>query len=240
MDHSSRAHRSNSGAESTYLRYASLPLVSNLLSEPRKGLTMTRVALHVLIGAVVCAPGYAADVTKVLKDCESCHGTNGVSEWSDVPTIAGISAGVHGDYLLTYREEGRPCVKSKFRQGDTTRPETDMCAMTAKLSDAEIESLAAHFSAKPFVAAKQEADAAKAAAGKKLHARDCEKCHTGGGRDADADASILAGQWMPYLEHAFKYFASGERPQPKKMKEKLDKLQPADIEALVHYYGSLK
>lgn len=115
-----------------------------------------------------------------------------------------------------------------------------MCAVTAKLSDADIEAIAARYAAKPFVPAKQETDPAKVAAGKKIHLRDCEKCHTKGGRDPDADAAILAGQWMPYLRQAFENFTSGERPMPKKMKTKIDPLKPADLEALVHYYGSLQ
>ena len=61
-----------------------------------------------------------------------------------------------------------------------------------------------------------------------------------GGSLASDDSGILAGQWMPYLEQAFKEFASGERPMVKKMKPKVEKLEPADIEALVNYYGSFK
>lgn len=203
-------------------------------------LAMLRRSLPVVVAMLALAPANAADISTLLKNCEDCHGANGASEWPDVPVIAGISTGVHGDYLIAYREQDRPCVKSKFQRGDTTRPETDMCAVAAKLSDEEIGALTKHFAAKPFVPAKQQTDPAKAAAGKKLHARDCEKCHTGNGRDADADASILAGQWMPYLQHSFEAFGDGSRPQPKKMKEKLANLKPADIDALTHYYGSLQ
>lgn len=191
------------------------------------------------IAAGMLALGAArADVASLVKQCEDCHGPKGASTSEDVPTIAGISSGVHADYLLTYQEKGRPCPESKYRHGDTSRAATDMCTVAGKLSKEDIDGLAAHFAALPFVPAKQAADATKAAAGAKLHARDCEKCHTGKGKDADADASILAGQQMKYLEHSLKEFASGERPQPKKMKEKLDKLSPADIEALVHFYVS--
>jgi sulfide dehydrogenase cytochrome subunit len=160
-----------------------------------------------------------------------------VSAWPDVPTIAGISSGVHADYLMTYREKGRPCPKSKYRQGDTKRAATDMCAVARKLTEADIEAVAAHFDTQPFVPARQTADATKAAAGGKIHTRDCEACHSDGGRDAGADASILAGQWMPYLQLSLAQFASGNRPQLEKMKEKLDKLSAADLEALVHFYG---
>lgn len=191
------------------------------------------------IAAGVLVLGVArADVASIVKECEDCHGPKGVSSSEDVATIAGISAGVHGDYLLTYKEKGRPCTKSEYRHGDTKRAATDMCAVAGKLSDADIQAVAAHFAALPFVPAKQAVDAAKAAAGAKIHARDCEKCHTGKGKDADADASILAGQHLKYLQTSFAEFASDERPQPKKMKEKLDKLSAADIEALAHFYAS--
>ena len=76
--------------------------------------------------------------------------------------------------------------------------------------------------------------------GEKIYDKACAKCHDEGGSLPDDDAGILAGQWMPYLEQAFKEFASGERPMVKKMKPKVEKLEPADIEALVNYYGSFK
>lgn len=201
---------------------------------------MLRLLIPPSIAMLFLLPAHAADVSTLVKDCDDCHGRDGVSQWSDVPTIAGTSVGILGDYLTAYREKERPCPKSKYRRGDTNRPETDMCTVTAKMSDADIEAVATHYSAKPFVAAKQEADPAKAAAGKKLHARDCEKCHKDSGRDPDADAAILAGQWMPYLRHALENFTSGTRPMPKKMKEKVSKLSPEELESLVHFYGSLK
>lgn len=203
---------------------------------------MIRILLGGLLAASALAgvPALAATAADQAKGCDDCHGTNGVSQSDDVPTIAGFSSGILGDYLMAYREKSRPCPKSAYRHGDTQRPETDMCAIAAKLSDADIEGLAAHYAAQPFKPAKQDFDAAKAAAGKTLHARDCEKCHTGSGRDADADAAILAGQWMPYLKEAMDHFVKGERPMPKKMKAKISTLTPADVDALLHFYASLQ
>lgn len=206
------------------------------MSQLRKIVVLTSIA----VASIAVASTQATDIDTLVKGCDDCHGRNGVSEHSDVPTIAGASSGILGDYLLSYQDKSRPCPTSKYRHGDTERPETDMCVIAGKLSDADIEAIAEHYSAKPFVAAKQEFDAVKAAAGKKLHARDCEKCHTGSGRDADADAAILAGQWMPYLQQAMDNFVSGERPMPKKMKEKVSKLSPHEIDALIHFYGSLQ
>ena len=50
---------------------------------------------------------------------------------------------------------------------------------------------------------------------------------------------MLAGQWMPYLEQVFADWASGDRSMlDDKMKEKTDLLSAADIDALIHFYGS--
>lgn len=193
-----------------------------------------------LFAIVLSIQAAAADITMVIQQCEDCHGKNGLSDAEDVPIIAGISAPVHGDYLLAYQEKSRPCRKSKFRHGDTSRPETDMCAVVAELSSADIEALASHFAQQPFVAAKQAFDAPKAAEGRKLHARDCAKCHANGGRDPADDASILAGQHLKYLQQAFADLKGGEREQSKKMAEKLTKWSDADIDAVVHYYASLQ
>ena len=193
-----------------------------------------------LLGLLLASDAAAADVGALVKQCEDCHGSKGASQWDDVPTIAGISAPVHGDFLFAYQDKSRPCRASKYRQGDTSRPETDMCAVAGKLSDADIEGLAAHFAAQPFVPAKQSFDAAKAAAGKSLHARDCAKCHANGGRNPDDDASILGGQHLKYLQQALADLRSGEREATKKMGEKLSIWTDAEAEAAAHYYASLQ
>ena len=155
-----------------------------------------------------------------------------------MPTIAGIPFDVHSNELFIFRDGDRPCTESEFRQGDTSRAATTMCDVTADLSDDEIDEIAAYYDEKPFVAAKQEFDADKAAAGKAIHEAECDRCHSDGGTNVDDLASILGGQWAGYLKDTFAEYRSGEREQPKKMAEKLNPLSDADIEALVHYYAS--
>jgi sulfide dehydrogenase cytochrome subunit len=176
-----------------------------------------------------------------IEECDSCHGKDGVSTESDVPSIAGVSPFIIEEYMFEYRDEARICRESKYRAGDTDRPATDMCAIARELSEEEIPEIAEYYGTKEFVAAAQDFDAEKAAVGKKLHRRDCEKCHSDGGSYADDDAGMLAGQWMPYLEQAFAEYASGERGMlDEKMKEKIDPLDAESIEALLHYYASLQ
>ena len=180
----------------------------------------------------------AGDLDAVIEDCNGCHGDDGVSQWSDMPTIAGISEFVHADALYIYRDNERPCAESKYRQGDTSRPAKTMCAVAADMDDDTIDAIAAHYAELPFVPAKQDFDADKAAAGKAIHDAQCARCHSDGGSNPDDDAGILAGQWIGYLERTFAEYAADERDQPSKMRDKMQALSDADTEALIHYYAS--
>ena len=190
--------------------------------------------------AVLLASGNAVaqDAAATANNCNGCHGEAGVSQWGDMPTIAGIDAFTHADALYVYRDGERPCAESDYRTGDTSRASTTMCAIAADMSDDEIESIAEYYAGLTFVPAKQEFDAGLAAQGADVHKAECDRCHSDGGANADDEASILAGQWMPYLRDAFAHYASGERPQDKKMQEKMDSLSADQVEALLHYYAS--
>jgi sulfide dehydrogenase cytochrome subunit len=191
------------------------------------------VSLFVLVSSVA-----VADVAATMDHCDDCHGDNGVSQWTDVPTIGGVAEFVHSDALYIYRDKERPCADSAYRQGDTSRPETNMCAIAADMSDDDIEAIAAAYAEKPYVKAKQEFDAALATAGQAIHEEHCDRCHSDGGTNVDDEAGMLGGQMMGYLETAFAEYASGDREQPNKMKAKLDPLSGDDIKALVQYYAS--
>lgn len=168
------------------------------------------------------APSYA-------KMCLGCHGGEGVSARPEVPTIAGISTPVHADALIAYRDGTRKCADPKSKM---------MCAVSAKLTDEQIEVLAEYFAAMTFKPATQEFDAALAAKGTEIHNEHCEKCHTAGGSEPLDDASILAGQWLPYLQLSLAQFAKNERDQPKAMQARFEQLSESDLEALAHYYAS--
>lgn len=192
-----------------------------------------RLAATFLCLGLLCAQPAIADGA-----CADCHGKDGASTESDVPSIGGVSEAYLNDTMAAYRDSKRPCAESAYRAGDKKRPRTDMCKIAAKLSAEETAREAKEYAGKPFVRARQKFDAAKAAAGKKVHDTACEKCHSEGGALADDDAGILAGQWMPYLKETFAQYAKGARPQPEKMKVKFNALKPEELEALLHYYAS--
>ncbi len=182
----------------------------------------------------------SADVDALMQGCNDCHGNNGVSQWSDIPTIAGLAEFVHVDALYIYQDEARPCAESKYRQGDTSRAATTMCAVAAELSEDDIDALAAAYAELPYVKATQDFDAALAATGKSIHDEQCDKCHSDEGTNPEDEAGMLGGQQMGYLRDTFAAYADESRDQPGKMKEALDALSADEIEALVHYYGSVQ
>lgn len=193
-----------------------------------------------LFSLTLATAAVAADVNKLVENCANCHGKNGVSTESDVPIIAGLSAPYLSDNLDAYKKKVRPCPESKYESGDKKGQKTDMCRIAKDLSEADIKQVSQHFAGKKFVRPQQKFDPVLAAKGKQIHERSCDKCHAEGGSLASDDGGILAGQWMPYLDATFKEYHSGKRIAPKKMQPKMEKLEQADFDALVNYYGSFK
>jgi sulfide dehydrogenase cytochrome subunit len=190
-------------------------------------------ALFIFMGSAL-----AGEISPLVVMCDGCHGTNGVSQRSDMPTIAGISEFVHADALLAYKADAQPGEQNEFRNCDTGSVPNGMCAATAAMTDAQVEVLASYYAAKPFVPAVQEFDPLLAEQGAKVHQQACERCHSDNGSNPEDDASILKGQQMGYMRQAFAEYASGTRQQPDKMKLKMDPLSADQIEALIHFYAS--
>ena len=191
-----------------------------------------------LLALFLATHATAQDLEATIDNCNGCHGDNGVSQWDDMPTIAGIDAFTHSDALYIYRDGDRACAESEFRTGDMSRAPTTMCEVAAAMSDDDIDAIAEYYAGLEFVPAVQDFDATLAEKGAAIHKAECDRCHSDGGSNADDEAGILAGQWMGYMRTAFEQYASGDRPQDKKMQEKMDPLSAEDIEALLNYYAS--
>lgn len=204
----------------------------------RYSLTLAAVASCALLSLAMAAPASAAGV---LDTCAGCHGTNGTSSDKNLPIIGGMSSQYINDTLNEYKSGKRTnCPEFTVLSGDKKGTKTDMCHVAKDLSAKDIDEAAEHYSKKPFVRAQQAADAALAAKGKLIHDEVCEKCHTENGSLPDDDAGILAGQWMPYTKAQLDDYHSSKRTIPDKMVPKVEKLSPADIDALVQFYGSAK
>jgi sulfide dehydrogenase cytochrome subunit len=206
----------------------------------RKNVGYTLLAASVLLGFAAATSALAADVNKLAESCVNCHGKNGASAETDVPSIGGLSEEYFGGAMKAYKSKERPCVETKIRSGDKKGTKTDMCQIVKDLSDADIKVLAQDFAEKKFVRAPQKFDPALAKKGKGVHDKNCEKCHSEGGSVAGDDAGILAGQKIAYLKEQTEFFLGGKRPMAKKMKPKLEGLDKSEVEAVIHYYGSFK
>lgn len=198
------------------------------------------LAGSMLFGLTVASGASAADVNKLVETCVNCHGKDGANAESDVPNIGGFSAKYFAIAMEHYRKKERPCVETKIRSGDKKGTKTDMCQVVKDLSDDDIKQLSQHFAGKKFVRTAQKFDAALAAKGKGIHDKSCEKCHSEAASLADDDAGILAGQKMEYLKEQTEFFLAGKRSMHKKMKPKIEALSKDQVEAVIHYYGSLK
>jgi len=185
----------------------------------------------------ICAGMAAADLNELAVMCEDCHGPDGVSTHSDIPTIAGQSPAYLSKTLKSFQIWGRPCIKSSYRHGDTSRPRTDMCKIAEGLTGEDIAALGTHFAGQTFVPAKQPFDAGQVAHGAALHQERCESCHEKGGTLPDR-APRTAGQWVPYLKTALKFVPTGEHLVPPAMESVIAGLSEQDIDALMDFYAS--
>ncbi len=191
------------------------------------------LALIVLGGLSVSGNSMAAGTASALdlaNTCAGCHGIDGSSTGPAIPSIAEMSTEYFKEAMLDYKNpEGRlNTVMSRIAKG---------------YSEEEINLMAGYFAKQKMVRQEQKFDATQAKAGAKLHKKYCEKCHEDGGRSAEDDAGILAGQWTTYLEYTMDDYVDGHREMTKKMKKKVKKLLKADpkgMEKVIHYYGSQK
>ena len=190
------------------------------------------LALLVLGGLSVSGNSIAGtpSALDLANTCAGCHGVDGSSNGPAIPSIAGVSPDYFKDAMMDYKDaDGRySTIMSRIAKGYT---------------EEEIGLMAGYFSKQKMIPASQQFDATQAKAGAKLHKKYCEKCHEDGGKSAEDDAGVLAGQWTAYLHYAMDDFTSGRRDMPKKMKKKVQKLQKADakgMEKLLNYYGSQK
>ena len=178
--------------------------------------------------ALAAAPAPALPIatgSMLANACAGCHGPSGASVGPASPSIAGINPEFFVETM------------NAFKSGK--RHSTVMGRIAKGYTDDEIKAMAKFYAGKKWMTHPQKTDPAKVAKGKTLHKQNCEKCHEEGGRISE-DGGILAGQWMPYLTFQMEDFTSGKTKMPEKMEKKVKPLSAADIDALIHFYGSQK
>jgi sulfide dehydrogenase cytochrome subunit len=185
------------------------------------------------------APASAADGATIAEQkCFQCHGKGGASADSSIPIIGGYSSKYIVDSFKLFKKKDRHCAEVAIVSGPKKGQKSDMCKVSADLSDADVDAVAKYFASQKFVRAKQPFDAAKAAKAVPVYKLRCEKCHENNGASPDEDNGILAGQWMPYMRDQLVYFRTGKRPIDDKMKQRLDKVTKEEEDLLLHFFAS--
>lgn len=185
--------------------------------------------LALAVGAMtVSAAALAAPPTAEMLSnaCAGCHGTHGGSAGPSMPSLASQSKTAIIEAM------------KKFKSGE--RPSTVMGRLAKGFSDADFEKMGEFFSKQKFHPTTQAVDPAKVKRGAELQEANCSRCHLDDGKDGKDDTPVMASQWLPYLDIQMQLYQSGARKMPEKMAEKVKPLSKQDLEALLHFYASVK
>ena len=188
-----------------------------------RGWALTTGVLAISSAMAQAAPPTAAMLSNA---CAGCHGTNGGSAGPSMPSLAGQS------------KESIVDAMTKFKSGE--RPASVMGRLAKGYSDAEIAAMGEFFSKQKFHATNQSLDPAKVARGASLQEANCSRCHIDDGKEGKDDTPVMASQWLTYLQIQMADYLTGHRKMPEKMKEKVDPMSKEDLDALLHFYASVK
>lgn len=180
-------------------------------------------ALVMLAGLVSSI--HAANIEGLARNCNNCHGTDGVSVGRSMPSIAGLSE----SYLKN--------IMMEWKIG--ARDSANMTRLIKGYSDDEIADLARYYARMPWTPVPQKASADTMAMGKEATER-CETCHgVTGGQPDDSDTPMLAGQWARYMElELMKYRDKGFRMTHRKMTNNARKLDVEGVSAAAQFHGA--
>lgn len=172
----------------------------------------------------------ADDLQQLIKQCGMCHGSDGNSPSSTIPSIAGLTLEYFKHTMDAYKNDGR---KSEVMKN-----------FVHTLTPHQIDEIGTYYQQQPYKPRDQKFDPEKAAKGKILHEKYCEKCHENQGRITENNYGVLAGQWMPYLKQAIKDYLDNKRRVAPMMITKLKALKQEageeGIDNLVNFYASVK
>jgi len=186
-------------------------------------------ALVLVAAATAVGPAHAADpeaLRKRAETCAACHGADGNSPLPDVPSLAGQPKQFITTQLVMFRE-GR-------------RLNPPMAALTANMSNAEINELGGYFAALPLQPAAPVLSETQSKAGRaRAEQLNCVQCH-GAALMGQQHIPRLAGQQAVYLRAQLQGFKAQTRfDMDGNMTSAAQALTPADIELLAAYLAAL-
>jgi cytochrome c553 len=201
--------------------------VTGSFAARRSAVAMFAAALSFL--TLACTRAAFADAEsgrQKAQVCVACHGPGGNSASPAVPTLAGQPQ----QFIVTQL--------FMFREGK--RKDAQMSPFAAKLSNADLNDLAAYFSAQPHAPLSHVTAPEAAAAGRRIaEQNNCVACHA---RTLMGQQHIprLAGQQAEYLRTQLRGFKASTRfDMDGNMTSAAQGLSDADIDILADYLSGL-
>jgi cytochrome c553 len=189
---------------------------------------MRKLVVASLLSCLLAVSAYAAPFEEKLATCLACHGEKGISETSEVPSLAGMPA----DFTLIQL--------FLFRQG--TRKVEIMNDLAKDMTDDDLRKFSDYFAKlSPPKSAGEAADPVKAERARAAIAKHhCGSCHNAdfSGRE---QMPRLAFQREDYLLKALRDYKSATRPgYDATMDEVIRPVTDADIVDLAHYLSHFR
>jgi cytochrome c553 len=183
-----------------------------------------------VLAASAVSTAWAADEQaqrRKAEPCTSCHGETGNSTSPDVPSLAGQPKQFITTQLVMFRE-GR-------------RANAVMAALTANLSNADINDLGSFFAAQALTPAAAPLSEERMQAGRRRAEQlNCVQCH-GAALKGQQHIPRLAGQHAVYLRAQLQGFKAQTRfDMDGNMTSAAQALTPADIDLLAEYLAALR
>lgn len=102
----------------------------------------------IVLAALLAGAGSVVgqELKGLIAECESCHGPHGVSDQSDVPSLAGKKPDEIEAALDEFYYYERHCTTTTYRHGDRPRTPLNMCNVANTLSKEDKKAIAEYFS----------------------------------------------------------------------------------------------
>ena len=215
--------------------------ISGVLKSMKKtilsSLLLSNMALLCILSGSVQAAGDAAAGKNKALACGGCHGMDGNSMVPTFPKLAGQGEKYIAKQVADFKA-------NKSRQDAT------MIGLVAALNDQDAMDIGAYYASQKLASA-APAEEARLARGREVYKGGnlttgvpaCQGCHgpTGAGNPG-AGYPQLGGQYVAYTKKQLHAFKSGSRSNDDRsiMRNALERMTDAEIEAVSQYIASLK
>ena len=187
-----------------------------------------------MVGLLAASAAIGAETGAIIDRhlCSVCHGRGGTTSSELFPHLAAEPAPYLIAQLKAFRDKSR----------SDQNAQRFMWGIASRLSDEDIQQLAAFYESWPAVPGGKISDQSKYELGKNIFINGhpskgvppCKVCHGEKGEGNEATPR-LGGQNEAYLKRQLKVFYGNERPAATAMHEIVKGLSESDVEAIAHY-----